>query len=375
MEDENVISEVTEEEEEQGGRILAKVSRRLSSLSGVRRQTSVSGPITQSLRRATSWILGRRDSNTPMDVPSKRISNGSLPPVLESNAQGQLKKLMSVRCGGASMRGYKHRVNEDTLCIEANLVNGVQETGIESVGFAAVFDGHAGQGCSGYLQTALSACVKRLLEADVARNGNSVDGIEWRRLSKQILSSAFGTVDEEFLRLALARGDPSGSCAVVSLVKGSSVVVAHVGDCAVILIERSGTPSAIRLTRDHNARNSGEVKRVTSCGGTLINERLGGKLQPLRAFGDIEFKSSGLTAEPDLLEQVMTTTNCLLLCSDGITGHMTDQEIADFVSNTLSQEDDDPARAASALVLHTSKAKHGLDDASAVLMVFDEVQK
>jgi serine/threonine protein phosphatase PrpC len=361
------------EEEEKQTPIVSKVSRRLSGISSVRRPSAAMvGPIAQSLRRATSWVLGRRDSNVPIDVPSKRISDGSLPPVENTSPA---RKLMSVRCGGASLRGYRHQINEDALCIEANVVEGVQETGNESVGFAAVFDGHAGSGCSAHLQTALSSFVKAMLSPNGAVAAKKMEDEEWRRMSRSVLMEAFTTVDAEFLRLAMLRGDPSGSCAVACLVKGSSVVIAHVGDCAVILIERTPKAQATRLTRDHDARNSGEVNRVTSTGGVIINDRLGGRLQPFRAFGDVEFKNKngGLTVVPDTFEQIMSPTTCLLLCSDGVTSYLTDQEIAEFVTNALLENEDDPARVASALVLHTSKAKHGLDDASAVLLVFDEV--
>lgn len=368
-----------EEETKAQSPIQTRTSRRFSGIAGVRRPSALmsTGPIVQSLRRATSWVLGRRDSNVPTDVPSKRISDGSITPIVPENNRPLLepKTLMSVRCGGASMRGYRHKLNEDTLCIEANLVEGAQEAGHESVGFAAVFDGHAGGGCSAYLQTAMIMHVKRKLAEEVAVTGPTLDGIEWRRLVKNVLIDAFTDIDDEFLRVAQMRGDPSGSCAVAAVVKGSSVVVAHVGDCAVILIIREPEVRAIRMTRDHNSRNSAEVQRVTSCGGTIFNDRLGGKLQPFRAFGDVEFKTStgGLTVQPDTLEHVMVPNNCLLLCSDGVTTYMTDQEIADFICTTLAQEDDDPARVASALVTHVSKSKFGLDDASAVLMIFDEV--
>lgn len=138
----------------------------------------------------------------------------------------------------------------------------------------------------------------------------------------------------------------------------SKLTVAHVGDTRAILVDRYG--EAVPLTGVHHPSNPIEVLRLRRYLASYFMTDLFGEerfilLANTRAFGDLNFKQMGITAEPDVLQYVIGdaatissvltpdeikahTVNglggdeCfLVLATDGITNELTDQEIADIV--------------------------------------------
>ncbi|KAK3739188.1 hypothetical protein QZH41_017342 [Actinostola sp. cb2023] len=94
----------------------------------------------------------------------------------------------------------------------------------------------------------------------------------------------------------------TGACAVSAYIEEQDIYVANTGDCRVVLGSQKpdGSWAATALTADQNAKNESELKRILSEHpgeeGTVIrNERLLGQLQPLRAFGDIQYKWDRVT--------------------------------------------------------------------------------
>ncbi|XP_068670519.1 pyruvate dehydrogenase [acetyl-transferring]-phosphatase 2, mitochondrial-like isoform X2 [Montipora foliosa] len=94
----------------------------------------------------------------------------------------------------------------------------------------------------------------------------------------------------------------TGACALVSYIEGQQLYVANAGDCRAVLgsLSQDGSWIATPLSIDQTATNSDEVKRLQSEhpgeeNFVIRNGRLLGQLQPLRSFGDIQYKWDKVT--------------------------------------------------------------------------------
>ncbi|KAF2769432.1 protein serine/threonine phosphatase 2C, partial [Teratosphaeria nubilosa] len=128
----------------------------------------------------------------------------------------------------------------------------------------------------------------------------------------------------------------------------STLVAAHVGDTRLLLC-RTTDGKAVPLTTNHHPDAPVEETRLRRYAATFVTDSFGearmGGLANTRAFGDVSSKRVGVSAEPQL-----TTTHIspaeysfLVLMSDGVSGHLTDQEIVDVVkeAKTPAQASDD----------------------------------
>jgi len=89
----------------------------------------------------------------------------------------------------------------------------------------------------------------------------------------------------------------SGSCALAAYVEDKQLYIANTGDCRAVLGSKKpdGTWVATPLSVDQVVSNQAEIQRLLSEhpgeDETVIrNKRLLGQLQPLRAFGDVQYK-------------------------------------------------------------------------------------
>lgn len=135
------------------------------------------------------------------------------------------------------------------------------------------------------------------------------------------------------------------------------LTIAHVGDCKAILVDRNGEANA--LTQPHHPSNPLELARLNRYATAFMTDSFGEErfiaLANTRLFGDVKFKQMGVSAEPDISQLVVGDAaaisthlspeeiakytinglggdeSFLVLCSDGVTDILTDQEIADIV--------------------------------------------
>lgn len=94
---------------------------------------------------------------------------------------------------------------------------------------------------------------------------------------------------------------------------------------------------AIPLTNYHHPDDRAEAERLRRVGAGLITDSFGearwmGALANTRAFGDSHFKKAGVTAEPEVISQVLKGDDfAFVVCfSDGIGGVVSDQEVVDL---------------------------------------------
>ncbi|CAK7241987.1 MAG: Protein phosphatase 2C 6 [Sporothrix thermara] len=123
----------------------------------------------------------------------------------------------------------------------------------------------------------------------------------------------------------------------------STLMVAHVGDTRVLLCE-TATGQARPLTRDHHPSSPVEARRLTRFAESLVTDSFGEErisgLANSRAFGDMQSKRIGVSAEPEMerVELGPAQFSFLVLVSDGVSGTLSDQEIVDVVKEARTPE-------------------------------------
>ncbi|GAA5856760.1 hypothetical protein JCM9279_006105 [Rhodotorula babjevae] len=257
------------------------------------------------------------------------------------------------------------------------------------VAYFGVFDGHGGDYTSKYLASSLDS----LLEASTSPDQIPPVIDEYRALGGYLKRYRGGPLDrfrpesdeyvehkgmalDEVAVLAFLKADnhvvsspdefpKSGSTATVALLHSLdvpysypyyasslvSLTVAHLGDTTALLASSAGG-RAHRLTQAHHADSRTESERLRTSGTGIITDsfgesRWGGVVANTRAVGDREFKPVGVIAEPEIIKRVLRGNEWafLLLCSDGVTDSISDQEIVDLCRGIK-----DPERAAKKVV-------------------------
>ena len=123
----------------------------------------------------------------------------------------------------------------------------------------------------------------------------------------------------------------------------SSLLVSHVGDTRVILC-CTATGSAIPLTSNHHPSSPIEASRLRRYAGMFATDSFGEErmsgLANTRAFGDIRSKRLGVSAEPEMrrVEMGAAQYSFLVLVSDGVSGVIPDQEIADIIKEARTPD-------------------------------------
>ncbi|RMZ91174.1 hypothetical protein DV736_g1590, partial [Chaetothyriales sp. CBS 134916] len=123
----------------------------------------------------------------------------------------------------------------------------------------------------------------------------------------------------------------------------SSMLVAHVGDTRVLVCSTS-TGAAMPLTNNHHPSSPVEGTRLRRYAATFVTDSFGEErisgLANTRAFGDINSKRIGVSAEPEIrrIELGVAEYSFLVLVSDGVSGTLSDQEIVDIVKEAKTPD-------------------------------------
>lgn len=123
----------------------------------------------------------------------------------------------------------------------------------------------------------------------------------------------------------------------------STLIVSHVGDTRILLCNTADGVAA-PLTTDHHPSSSGEGQRLRKYAATFVTDSFGEErmsgLANTRAFGDMQSKRLGVSAEPEIrrIELAPAEFSFMTLVSDGISGTLGDQEIVDIVKEAKTPE-------------------------------------
>jgi protein phosphatase len=209
---------------------------------------------------------------------------------------------MQLAAAARSDLGRRRPANEDTYALAPEL------------GLYLVADGmgghRAGQVASGLAARAAVATLRTLRHHEAPSVAEK-------------LRTCVAAANAEILASSRAKPELAGmgTTVVALLAEGERVALAHVGDSRAYLVRRG---TIRRLTDDHTL--VGELVRR----GELSERAAGGHPQRhvlIRALGVRR------SVEPDLLELTPEPGDVFVLCSDGLTGHVEDPEIADLVTS------------------------------------------
>ena len=123
----------------------------------------------------------------------------------------------------------------------------------------------------------------------------------------------------------------------------STLVVSHVGDTRILLC-RTADGKVVPVTTNHHPSSPGEGERLRKYAASIVTDSFGEErmsgLANTRAFGDMQSKRLGVSAEPEIrrIELAPAEYSFLVLVSDGISGSVSDQEIVDVVKEARTPE-------------------------------------
>lgn len=148
----------------------------------------------------------------------------------------------------------------------------------------------------------------------------------------------------------------------------STLITAHVGDTRILLC-RTDDGAAVSLTSNHHPSLPLEATRLRRYATSFITDSFGEErvlgLANTRAFGDVGSKRIGVSAEPQLTTVQLPPAGYafMVLVSDGVSGHLGDQEIVDVVKEART-----PEQAANNLVSFAVETAGEADNATALVV-------
>ena len=199
---------------------------------------------------------------------------------------------------------------------------GNQDSAYTSPRLLAVADGMGGHA---HGEVASSLAIRVVAETDARLEGVDLQAVD-------LLDTLRGVVDEAARRLtAAADDDPSlrgtGTTLVALLLDGARIAVAHVGDSRAYLL-REG--ELHQLTHDHTL-----VQSLVDEGRITADEAAD---HPRRSVL-VRTLQEGSPAEPDLFTVDGQIGDRFLVCSDGVTGVLDDEDIQEILAGVPEPAD------------------------------------
>ena len=148
----------------------------------------------------------------------------------------------------------------------------------------------------------------------------------------------------------------------------STLISAHVGDTRILLC-RTSDGKAVPLTTNHHPSTPVEATRLRRYAASFVTDSFGEErvlgLANTRAFGDINSKRIGVSAEPQITRVDIPAAehSFIVLMSDGVSGHLEDQEIVDIVKEAKT-----PAQAADDVVGFAVETSESGDNATCLVV-------
>lgn len=224
---------------------------------------------------------------------------------------------MKILARGLSDKGLARTHNEDSFFADKDLGFFVVADGMGGHAAGDIASNMAVEALSGYIRKSCTGVAPLIGPSDSGRSVASNRLASGIRLANQVVCEA-------------AKNNPSwqgmGTTIVAALIDGSSVSLAHAGDSRAYLV-RSGTIS--QLTDDHSV----VAERVRK--GLMSKEEAAGSgIRNLitRALGNDE------ALEADVTEIHIMDGDRLLLCSDGLSTMVADDEVLSIITSGNAPE-------------------------------------
>jgi PPM family protein phosphatase len=257
-----------------------------------------------------NWLLGSKST------PTKTLDTANTAPLSDqqlqaivSNQNPRFDLQQLIAAGGQSV-GKQRELNEDSLLAITSTMAG--NSGNLPFGLYIIADGMGGHQ---FGEVASNAAIR------------TVAGYVLRKFHSYLFQIKTDTMDESFQEIMLAavseaqraiqREAPgSGTTLTAALVLGQQITVAHVGDSRAYFVYPDGRIEAI--TRDHSL-----VKRLEELGHISPEEAENYPHRNVlyRALGQ------GEILEPDIFTIAFPQPACLMICSDGLWGVVSEQDL------------------------------------------------
>ena len=262
------------------------------------------------MNKIFNWLFG------PKPTATKTLDTANTAPLTDqqlqaivSNQNPRFDMQQLISAGGQSV-GKQRELNEDSLLAITSTMAG--NSGNLPFGLYIVADGMGGHQ---FGEVASNAAIR------------TVAGYILRKFHSYLFQIKTDTMDESFQEIMLAavseaqraiqREAPgSGTTLTAALVLGQQITVAHVGDSRAYFIYPDGRIEAI--TRDHSL-----VKRLEELGHISPEEAENYPHRNVlyRALGQ------GEILEPDIFTIAFPQPACLMICSDGLWGVVSEQDL------------------------------------------------
>jgi len=244
----------------------------------------------------------------------------------QNHCQVDLSQNSHCQVGYAQLQGQR-RTMEDRLNIQLNKK--------KNHSYFAVYDGHGGQQTAIYLQTFLR---ERIFDLD--------DFSDHEKIAEVVRA-----IDREFAEKYPNYIMTGSTCNFVLLNEWPSVgvsgeekfhlIIANTGDSRALIIDKDGKPRF--GTIDHKPFLETERQRITNANGSVCLGRVNGQLAVSRAIGDWCYKNDvdlhidhqKVIALPDFYDQNIAPGELLVIASDGLFEHTSDEEVAAFIHKKL----------------------------------------
>lgn len=173
-------------------------------------------------------------------------------------------------------------------------------------------------------------------------------------------------------------GKHMGSTANVILMDKSNIFIANLGDSIAVMYKNT---KAIKLNTEHKTSILSERERITKAGLSIINNRIEGKLNLTRAFGDFCFKDNQLksydravTCMPEIVHLKRTSDiEFIIHATDGIWDCVDVQKFCDLISLLLKegkQPEEIITNFMNEIVSKTKVSPIGTDNMTCTIIVF-----
>eukprot|EP00472_Partenskyella_glossopodia_P014818 CAMPEP_0197516030 /NCGR_PEP_ID=MMETSP1318-20131121/946_1 /TAXON_ID=552666 /ORGANISM="Partenskyella glossopodia, Strain RCC365" /LENGTH=346 /DNA_ID=CAMNT_0043064535 /DNA_START=86 /DNA_END=1126 /DNA_ORIENTATION=- len=232
-----------------------------------------------------------------------------------------------------------------------------------------VYDGHAGEETSKYLEKVLPT---KLGDLDYpTRKSEIVDAM--LEIDEEVLNNPDTRSHGSTCVYALVRPRPSPEAGEE---REYEVTIANIGDSRAVLLRKDGRWKL--LTRDHKPSLAEERSRIEMAEGKVENDRVDGQLALSRAIGDWNYKLNGklkphqqkVIATPDVSRILAREGDCLLICCDGLFEKLSTHEVCGFIHDDLKTSNfEDPAMSLARL-LDLSLDKGSKDNMTAIVVLF-----
>ncbi len=304
------------------------------------------------LRKARSKVLPENLNGEPLtclscgtyNLPTAtHCTHCNVPLLIPDEDFGTLLRL-SARTNVGKVRSN----NEDSLALWS----------VDGLALALVADGMGGAAAGEEASRLVVEAVQASF-AGTERGSDTLVALSEDELSKRLhaaIDQANRTVVERAKRDASRRG--MGTTATLALVRNNRVFVAHVGDSRLYLVDPHDRTIS-QITNDHSF-----VQALVASGHLTADQA---RYHPM---GHVLYRALGQSAdlEIDLYRHTLRGGDRIVICSDGLTRHLEDHEIAEIVLQT-----ENPTEATLDLVELTNE-RGGEDNVSVVVLQVDSVE-